>query len=56
MADSIIYNDNANFWEAMRFAINMSNEEYLMFQNNLRESRNIIIKESLDDLRRVLEK
>lgn len=52
--DSIIYDDNADFSRAMKGAINMSNEEYLTLQKNLMKSRAAIIKESIDELRKIL--
>ena len=53
--NSLIYEENSNLVNTMQKAINMTNQQYNIIQNNLKNKVENIEKESLENLRGMLE-
>lgn len=52
--NSIIYKKNDNFFEALKTAVNMNAESYIIKQNNLNKYRNDLYNKSLINLKNII--
>ena len=55
-SNSIIYENNDEFFNNLNYSINMKNDEYIYLKNNLEKMKNNIEKKSLENLKLILNK
>ena len=55
-SNSIIYNNNDDFFNKLNYSINMKNDEYIFLKNNLKKKIKNIEKNSIENLKLILSK
>lgn len=54
--NSVIYEKNSDFTDALKYCVNISNEDYDLLCNNLNKTTEIIRKKSINNLKEMLDK
>ena len=55
-SNSIIYDNNQDFFNKLNYSINMKNDEYIYLKKNLKKMKNNIEKKSINNLKLILNK